>query len=206
MKKFCSDLIFAGKIPFFGQVRVGILIFSVAVLMFGFFLPENFKKFGEFGWFLLIFILAIRPVMQIFPEFGILKTICGIRRELGILFAAVVFSHSIGYFFDSGESWSEVFSANFWRFDNFLMWGFLGFLITVILVVTSNDFSVRILKKAWKPVQKMAYFAMIFTAGHIFLRKPNIEHFFEVIVPVVFVGVLWILAKQKISFKFFVKN
>ena len=111
-QSFLYQLIFAGKIPA-GLLNFGkkVLLFSSLVPLLGiFFLPADFRNLGEFAWFLLIFILVLRPLGDVFVDFKILKALLPLRKEAGILCGSLAIGHSIGYFFDAQLSVLTIFS------------------------------------------------------------------------------------------------
>lgn len=168
---------------------------SVAI----FFEPKLFKDFGSAAWFILCFIMIIRPLSEVFPGFPILKKGVLLRRELGIACASFAITHAVGLFLMLGISPLVIITdpANYWGISNFITWGILGLLISLPLLLTSNMYSMKLLKQNWKKVQKLSYVLFIFVAIHISLIHPSLESFFENGLPVIIWAILWILAYKK---------
>ncbi len=159
----------------------------------------------------MIFILLIRPLSQILPEFKILRTITSARRELGILCASLILGHTVGYYVKTKQFPHDlIFSPDFWQLDNFLVWGVLGSILSILLLITSNNIAVKILKGYWKKIQLSAYLLLLLSAIHIFLQKRfSVENFFESFGFVLLIIIIWFMAKKKIKFhilKPFYKN
>jgi len=163
---------------------------------------SDFKIFGGLAMNLLVVILIIRPLTQIFPQINFFKKLLGLRREMGILCGSFVLTHSSGYFIKTEQFPHELFSQpNFFTFENFLVWGVLGVIITILLLITSNNISVKILKRYWKTVQRLAYILLIAGSYHIFYLTDEItlgsiiESFWRVFIVIIFVS--WAEHKRK---------
>lgn len=213
-QSFLYQLIFAGKIPA-GLLNFGkkVLLFSSLVPLLGiFFLPADFRNLGKFAWGLLILILVLRPLGDIFVDFKILKALLPLRKEAGILCGSLAIGHSIGYFFNGKIAVSTIFTnPALWDFSQYLAWGLVGFFVSVLLVLTSNLLSIKILKRNWKRLHRITYIMFLVTAIHVVLIKYSKAGIFfspevlQVFVPVIGVFVLWILSalQVKISFSSF---
>jgi DMSO/TMAO reductase YedYZ heme-binding membrane subunit len=85
------------------------------------------------------------------------------------------------------------------------MWGFLGLIITFLLLITSNFLAVKILGKHWKTVQRLSYLLLFVGASHVFFLENELSlwKFFNSFAPVFLVLTCWILAYKNIQFKNF---
>jgi hypothetical protein len=92
-----KNLIFHGQIPYFSVLKK-ILRFFPFVALIIFVKPELFRDFGVWGWWILLFVVFIRPVSDILPKLGILKTLTIFRKELGIISGVLILAHGIGFF------------------------------------------------------------------------------------------------------------
>ena len=64
--------------------------------------------------------------------------------------------------------------------------GWLAFVILTVLAATSNMFSVLKLGKNWKPIQRTAYFAALFTALHWYLIGQFLNELVVWFIPIAF--------------------
>ncbi len=186
-----------------------ILIIAIVPLMKIFFTPENYKEMGELSWKLLLILLAIRPLGDIFPDFKILKKLLPLRKEVGILCGTLAIAHSIGFFFQAGISLPAGFLlSEIWDYKNTYFWGMIGFIIAIVLTLTSNIFSIKLLKTYWKKLHKLTYVFLLTVALHIiFIKAGKIGTFYsfevwEPAVPVLILCVLWGLSAYKIKFRY----
>ncbi|MFQ5616834.1 MAG: ferric reductase-like transmembrane domain-containing protein [Anaerolineales bacterium] len=108
------------------------------------------------------------------------------RRELGIAFVVASFLHVLVYtagrkwdlliFFRNVENGQSVFLKNAYATSNYV--GLIALLYTIVLGITSNDVSQRLLGKGWKFLQQQTYtlfiLIVIHTAVFLYLVFPEI--------------------------------
>lgn len=123
-----------------GTISAGLLCFVV--------LPGIFKRLQ---WF-----QSIRVTFMLF------------RRHLGILMYWTAFAHGLSMF-NILIILILAFVPNRFQsfpFDRFVVFGFLAILLALPLLITSNDLSVKLLKKWWYVLHKLVYLVLFFAALH----------------------------------------
>lgn len=199
--KFLRELILEGKIPHFRTIKLIALVLSFLPIPVFFLAKAGPRDFGELGWDFLIAIMLIRPLADVLPGIRILRSLVPFRKEFGIAAAWFMILHSYGAFAKNGKNlFLEIFDAKYWHLSHPLMWGILGFLIVSILLITSNNFSLRILRNNWKRVQRLSYPLFLFVAIHIALISGE---WFKVILPLLAVTIFWSLARFKVKIPLF---
>lgn len=116
---------------------------------------------GEWAIRFLIAILMCTPIRILLGWTCSLHT----RQTMGIttgVFASLHFS-----LFVSHEGFFSVFS------ELELVLGLIAGIIIFALMITSNKFSMRLLKRAWKKLHRLAYLAAILVVLHIILLKED---------------------------------
>ena len=210
VKAFLLDLLLRGKIPFFPFWQK-VLLFSAVVPVVGiFFFPDNYLELGTTCFNLLVVLLAVRPMGDLFPDLRIFRGILPLRKEAGILCASLGIAHSIGYFLINGIPLpAGFFDPVFIDPTNYLSWGMLGFLMAILLGMTSNIFSMRLLKRNWKRLHRLVYVFFFVTVAHVVLIRMSLygESFWsvrvqEVFVPAAILLVLWVFSLFRVSFSF----
>lgn len=190
-----KNLIFLGQIPYFKWIkRVLAYLPLVALLIFVY--PTEFKIFGQTGWYILLFVIFIRPLADILPKLGIFRTITILRKELGILAGVFILTHGIGFFLKQKLFIiPAIFQAEYWDFGSYLAWGATGFFLTLIIILTSNRFAIKSLGKYWKPIQRLTYLLFIVAAIHIGMQNGEILEMGIIVGSFV---ILWVLANRKV--------
>lgn len=190
-----KKIIFEGYIPYF-EILKKILLLSSFSFFLVFFIPWEFGEFWEMWWDILIIVMFCRPLADIFPRLGILRKLVILRKELWILCGVLILAHGIWYFLSLEIPFSSLLNPNMWNPKNFLFWWLIWIIVMIPPLITSNKFSMKILKKSWKKIQKLSYLFFIFWAIHIALVDP--EEKISMIFLSLLLALVWILAYKKI--------
>jgi sulfoxide reductase heme-binding subunit YedZ len=151
------------------RIKVGLLLLA-HLSLFGFFFPEMRKDFGEQARNLLLFILFLSPLSKIFRA-RLLIQLMTFRRELGIWFAYLATVHGVGYLLD--PDWfafvltPELFDPASPQIR--FLFGLIAYVLTLPLLLTSNNFSTRLLKSNWKRLHYLVYPLFVLVLFHNFV-------------------------------------
>ncbi len=119
---------------------------------------------GEWAARFLVITLLISPLRILFPKTRVLKWFHRHKRAFGIytfIFSAI---HLLAYLVEH-TSLSRIISDL--SHEPSVLFGWIAFLIFLPLALTSNDFSIRLMKgKNWKNVQRLVYVAAMMVAVH----------------------------------------
>lgn len=132
------------------------------------------RAFADAAYLLLCLTLMLGPLARFWKE---ISSSLAWRRELGIAFTASAILHVVIY--------AQTYDYNFLRFftrqdhlttflahDAFAaaMWiGLFALLYALVLTITSNNFSQRLLGKGWKFLQQQSYTLFVLSMLHTFL-------------------------------------
>ncbi|MEM5582299.1 ferric reductase-like transmembrane domain-containing protein [Roseibium sp. AS2] len=132
---------------------------------------------GEFAARFMIIAMIISPLRLIFPKSRFWHWMGRRRRAFGVAAFGYAALHTALYLVDMGTLRSvlgDFRSLGIWT-------GWLAFVVFVPLAVTSNDASVRLLGRSWKPLQRTVYAAAVATLLHwMFVHNnfgPALVHF-----------------------------
>ncbi|MEW5940606.1 MAG: ferric reductase-like transmembrane domain-containing protein [Chloroflexota bacterium] len=135
--------------------------------------PVHFwnRILADAGFALLCLILLIGPLGRFFPA---INSLLPFRRELGIAFAVAATLHVLAYarsfdfdltrFFVGTEHHETILLANAFASANWI--GLVALAYGLILALTSNDFSQRLLGRGWKFLQQQSYTLFILVFLH----------------------------------------
>jgi rubredoxin/DMSO/TMAO reductase YedYZ heme-binding membrane subunit len=143
------------------------------MIVIGFLLPfsvpftKDFLSYGSLAWSLLIVIMAIRPLVDLFPKFLLFSKVLSVRRGMGILCGMAALTHAGAFFYLLPDAWGQSF---LWNPRQLFLYGIIGLIFSTLLLVTSNDFSVRLLGgKNWKYLQRTVYVMFYAVCIHVAL-------------------------------------
>lgn len=112
-------------------------------------------------------VMSIRPLADLFPAVSWLRPLVILRKGFGVFSASIIVSFMLmNIMTDAGPYLSAFFSAKHWSLGGYHILAPLGDISALILLITSNKFSKRILGGNWKRVQKLAY--MYFYSGALY--------------------------------------
>ncbi len=148
-----------------------LLILSFATL-FLIFSPFSIKESWENALSLLWIILWLPILSKVF-WLSIAQKLMWFRKELWIWMWSMAFVHGAKYFL--WDYSTAMWSMDFWFYNGtitYLAFGMIALILTIVLTITSNIFSMKMLWKKWKTLHRIVYFLLIFILLHVaFLKK-----------------------------------
>lgn len=117
---------------------------------------------GDWSAWLLMVTLAVTPVRLLFRRAGWAKWLMRRRRDLGVASFAYAAGHTAIYLWRKGSLDTVLSELS----TDYILIGWLAFALFVPLAVTSNDVSMRALKRSWKTLHRLAYPAAILVFLH----------------------------------------
>ena len=119
---------------------------------------------GEFSARLMIIAMMLGPLTAVFGPRTWLKWLLVRRRALGVAAFGYALLHTVFYLIDMGnlgDILAEWTMPGIWT-------AWAAMLLFVPIAVTSNDASMRMLRRNWKNVQRLVYAASVLTLLHWF--------------------------------------
>ncbi len=117
---------------------------------------------GDWAAWLLMATLAVTPLRLIFRKQGWAIWLMRRRRDIGVASFAYALGHTLAYLVRKGSP--EFVFAEF--SSPYILAGWIAFALFLPLAITSNDISVRRLKRSWKRLHRLVYPAAILTFLH----------------------------------------
>ena len=147
-----------------------VLLVAVHLTLFGLFFPGLRREFGSLAFDVLFLLLFLSPLSRIL-RMRLLLILMGYRRQLGILMGYLAIVHSLGYLID--PLWSDVFIRPYlvsgvWHMAPQFLIGLVAFILTLPLLVTSNNLSIRLFGANWKQLHFLVYAVFILATFHRF--------------------------------------
>ncbi len=115
-------------------------------------------------------VMVIRPLANLFPKKRTLAQLTILRKGFGVFSAAIIVSFILSDIIITGTDYmSRFLTTQYWSLDRYTLLAHIGDITAVVLLVTSNNYSKRILGKWWKRVQKLAYIYFYAGASYAYL-------------------------------------
>lgn len=116
---------------------------------------------GRLSAWLLLLALAATPLRLTFPRNGVAQWLVAMRRGIGVASFAYAAAHLLAYLMR--QDWDRI-AEDAAQID--FITGWIGFAIFAALAVTSNDRSVRLLRRGWKNLHRLVHLAAILVFAH----------------------------------------
>lgn len=117
---------------------------------------------GDWAAWLLLVTLAVTPMRLAFRKARWAQWLARHRRDLGVASFAYALGHTVIYLWDKAEAARVVEQAAEFQY----LTGWLAFALFLPLAITSNDASMRRLKRGWKRLHRLVYPAAVLTFVH----------------------------------------
>lgn len=117
---------------------------------------------GDWAAWLLMVTLAVTPIKLLFRKQRWAIWLMRRRRDLGVTSFAYAAGHTAMYLWKKGSLELVLAELD----EDFILVGWLALALFVPLTVTSNDLSMRILKRSWKSLHRLVYPAAVLTFLH----------------------------------------
>ncbi len=134
-------------------------------------LSENFiLHLYDISHITVFFVMVIRPLADIITSTRYIRPLVILRKGMGVLSASIVVSFILSkIIMDAGGYFGSFTTASYWSFENFAILAHLADISAVILLITSNNFSKRLLGAWWKRIQKLSYVYFFASSLYVFI-------------------------------------
>jgi DMSO/TMAO reductase YedYZ heme-binding membrane subunit len=150
-----------------------------------------YQLFFDVSLLAVFFVMIIRPLADIFPHIKAFKKGIILRKSFWIFSAMIILTTLVSNWIQNPDTaFFNYFSSDKWQIWYPIIARISEF-TTIILLATSNKFSMRKLGRNWKRIQQLAY-AYFFTWGIIAARWNHTEIIYVMMWIVI---VLWIWAE-----------
>ena len=138
---------------------------------------EPLVKINTQSGYVILILLLVNLIIGVFKSlnwFSIkyYQFLAMSRRYLGVCCGFYVVLHFVTYLAKESflpKGWEQIVTKNY------LIAGSIAALILLILTLTSNNFSVRLLKKKWKIIHNAVHIAFFVMLAHVFqIEKANL--------------------------------
>lgn len=131
----------------------------------------------------LIVVLAISPSVKFAGKLPVLRWLMRRRRDLGLAAFAYACAHTLAYILrldDSERVLEEALEVG-------LLTGWLALTIMIALALTSNDASVKFMRRGWRRLHQFIYPAALLVQAHWVLTAfdPTIAYLYTAIITAV---------------------
>ena len=124
----------------------------------------------------LFFVMMVRPLADIFTETKWIRPLVILRKGTGVLSASIIIAFilaklitdPITYFANMG-TWA------YWSMTDYAVLAHMADISAILLIITSNNLSKKIMGSGWKILQKLSYVYFFGSSLYVYLLYGNVE-------------------------------
>ena len=106
----------------------------------------------------LFLVMIIRPLADILRGVKWIRPLVILRKGMGVFSAAIIVSFILEKIIvDASGYFSSILTSGYWSLTNLALLAHLADISAMLLLITSNNLSKRILGKNWKRIQRLSY-------------------------------------------------
>ncbi len=127
----------------------------------------------------VFFVMLIRPLADIFFNTKWIRPLVILRKGVGVLAASVVVSVIFSkLIMDPGGYLGAFATWDYWSLQNYALIAHLADISAILLIVTSNNLSKRLLGALWKKIQKLSYVFFYASSLYVYLTFGHVSLLF----------------------------
>lgn len=196
MKHYLTTIKYAQEL----LLGIGILILALLplVMVFGAVSDATTQTLFAISHTLLFFVMIIRPLADIFITTRWIRPLVILRKGTGVVSAAIIVSFIIAKLITGPVLYfASIGTSAYWSLGNYALFAHAADISAVLLLVTSNNFSKRVLGVWWKRIQKLAYVYFYGSALYVLLSYGSVHQLIAIILVTVLTYIAFIKNKQR---------
>ncbi|PIR68679.1 hypothetical protein COX93_01280 [Candidatus Nomurabacteria bacterium CG_4_10_14_0_2_um_filter_30_12] len=179
---------------------ITMMVLPITIVFYPYFVSNTVvSKLYFISHVFLFFVMMIRPLADIFTNVKWIRPLVILRKGTGVLSASIIVSFilaklivdPVGYFMSIGM-------LKYWSMVNYTVLAHLADISAVILLITSNNFSKRILGDWWKKVQKLSYVYFYGSVLYVYLSYRDIDLLIMLFITTVLIFIASIKNKKRL--------
>jgi DMSO/TMAO reductase YedYZ heme-binding membrane subunit len=161
-------------------------------------MPEWFSP-STYAWLYsvthatLFLVMVVRPLADILRGVTWLRPLVILRKGFGVLSASIAVSFILSKIIIDATGYAANFlTAEYWSLTNLALLAHLADISAILLLITSNNLSKRLLGKIWKRIQRLSYVYFYCSSLYVFFILGEIIPLYYLIIVTLVTSVAWL--------------
>lgn len=187
MKTYIKLIQFTQK--FLLILSIGVLLLLPIIIVFSSELisEQNTLFLYDLSHIVLFFVMIIRPLADIFSNISSIRPLVILRKGAGVFSASIILSFIFAKIIIAPNTYfHSLFTYSYWSLNNFALLAHLADISAIILIITSNNFSKRVLGYWWKKIQKLSYVYFYASASYVFFISNDTKMLISILLVTMF--------------------
>jgi DMSO/TMAO reductase YedYZ heme-binding membrane subunit len=117
----------------------------------------------------LFLVMIIRPLADLLPKIPYVRPLVILRKGLGVFSASIIVSFILAKIIVApGDYFSSFATTAYWSLEKLALLAHLADISAILLLVTSNNLSKKLLGIHWKQIQRLSYVYFYGSALYLF--------------------------------------
>jgi DMSO/TMAO reductase YedYZ heme-binding membrane subunit len=117
----------------------------------------------------VFFVMLIRPLADIMTGTPFIRPLVILRKGFGVLSASIIVSFALAKVMaDPGGYVLQYLDPSYWSIASHAVYAHIADVTAFVLLITSNNFSKRVLGAQWKRIQRLSYVYFYASAFYVF--------------------------------------
>jgi DMSO/TMAO reductase YedYZ heme-binding membrane subunit len=141
-------------------IGIGMLALLPSAMVFyeGYFTSSLTASLYTLAHVSLFLVMIVRPLADLFKGVRFIRPLVILRKGMGVFSASIIVSFIIKkIILDAGAYFGSLATASYWSLTNLALLAHLADMSAVLLLITSNNFSKKLLGPNWKRIQRLSY-------------------------------------------------
>lgn len=150
----------------------------------------------------LFFVMVVRPLADILPQFSFIRPLVILRKGIGVLSASIIVSFILSKLIIDASGYLEGYlSLSYWSFSSLAFFAHSADIAAVILLITSNNLSKKLLGANWKRIQKLSYVYFYASGIYVFASFGDTLVLSYMVIVTLLTGLAYLSNKQRALLK-----
>lgn len=158
---------------------------------------ETILKLYDISHISVFFVMIVRPLADIFMNAKWIRPLVILRKGVGVLAASVVVSIIFSKLIIDPVGYLSAFgTSSYWSLHNYALIAHIADISAILLIVTSNNLSKKILGVWWKKIQRLSYVFFYASSLYVLLTFGKTSLLYAMVI-ITFVTVLAFIMNRK---------
>lgn len=186
-------------IKFTQELFLAISILILATLPTALVLKPDWFSDSTYLWlygvahFSLFLVMLVRPLADLIQGVSWVRPLVILRKGIGVFSAAIVVSFIIAKIMvDPSGYFTSFTTSEYWSLTELSLFAHLADISAILLLVTSNNLSKRLLGKNWKRLQRLSYVYFYSSALYVVVILQETSVLWYMVIITIFTILAWL--------------
>ena len=203
MKTYFKIIQYTQKFFMIFSITIMLILPLLLVFLSDLFPEDSLTRLYDISHIAVFFVMTIRPLADIYTNTNKIRPLVILRKGVGVFSASIIISFIFAKIIIDPTGYISTFTTiEYWSLSNFALLAHIADISAILLLITSNNFSKRILGGVWwKRIQKLSYPYFYASALYVFFISNHIIMLVSIFIVTALTMIAYIKNKDKKNLK-----